>query len=133
MASKELERMFLDGWLKDHPELTFVRNSERPDFIVQDDVGELGVEVRQVFRDKGRKGSPKRIKESSRGKFLRKLASAYYTAGGRPISLSSLMSIVPSNEAIDRIVAKLRAERPAELWEQERIPDLELAFRRFSA
>lgn len=91
MASKIAERIYLDafikivGWSVDE-----IAETEAPDFVLTVAGRELGVEVRQVFKEEGRKGSPIRRDERERAEFLVEAARQYYALGGRPIYVKVL-------------------------------------------
>ena len=120
MASKDLERMYLKGFLASFPHLQLVAEGEAPDFMLRDTEGSIGLEVVLVFRDSSRKGSPAKGLENRRQASLRDLSKRYYELGGKPLSVSALMSR-PTLGDLDRLANTLRRLRPTTPWRQRRI------------
>lgn len=117
MASKISERIFLHSFLKLMPGFVIENESasqERPDFVLRDAIGRIGMEVTQVFRSSTPKGSRGRERESRRQKFLRELADAYYS-NGAPVSVKAQLPHGPNDDPKE-IAAGIRAARPSEAW-----------------
>ena len=71
MASKVLERIFVEGFLQRlGPGYVILEERESPDFLVSDGHEKFGLEVAQVFRDQGPAGSPSKAAESRRVQYL---------------------------------------------------------------
>lgn len=121
MASKELERFFVDGFLKSFPEFQFVTEREAPDFILQDTAGLIGLEVVQLFRDPSGSGSATKKIEARRQRVLADLATRYYADGGRPISVTALMQEASLGD-LKRLSTILRSTRPDQAWAQVEVP-----------
>jgi hypothetical protein len=93
MASKRLERIFVEGFIE-HIEQDFqlVTEREAPDFVLSDARGQFGLEVVQVFRDRRQSGSPSKAGESGRDKCLRRLAGRYYSRSGLPLLVQAIIA-----------------------------------------
>jgi hypothetical protein len=120
MASKDLERVYLKGFLASFPHLELIAEGEAPDFRVRDAAGLIGLEVVQVFRDSSPKGSPTKSLESRRLASVLDLSQRYYELGGKPLALSALMSS-PRLGDLDRLANTLRRLRPSTPWQRRRI------------
>ncbi|MEO6307933.1 MAG: hypothetical protein ABIO96_06160 [Nitrospiraceae bacterium] len=118
MASKVLERIFVEGFLQRlGPGNVILEERESPDFLISDGQEKFGLEVAQVFRDQGSAGSPSKAAESWRVQYLRRLASDYYSRSGLPL----LVSAEISNRFDTGLLAdRLKAARPAALWAEIR-------------
>ena len=122
------ERFFLDEFLRHVPGLRFVeqgRPPEWPDFVLADDRGPLGLELTQLFRDDGPKGSPTVTAEKRRSKLLRDIAGRYYAAGGPPAHVSAVRIGQPEGSNIDDAVRLLlkAAARVGNASERIEVPD----------
>jgi len=115
MASKKLERHYLDGFLKMVPRFELIAEREAPDFMLRDEMGSVGLELVQVFRDAASGGSLAKATESRRGQCLVDLADRYYATGGRPLLVRAVMPSC-SLGAPDRLVERIRRRRPIEPW-----------------
>ncbi|MGA6826780.1 hypothetical protein ACO9S2_04090 [Nitrospira sp. NS4] len=120
MASKVLERIFVEGFL---PRLgsgyAILEERESPDFLVSDGEERFGLEVAQVFRDQSPTGSPTKAAESRRVQYLRRLASDYYSRSGLPLLVTAN---IPNRFSMDTSVVadRLKTERPAVHWTRSR-------------
>ncbi len=124
MASKIQERIYLESFLThlDRPHL-IVEERESPDFLVAVEGEQFGLEVAQVFRDQaevGRSGSPAKALESRRNKFLRQLATDYYSADGLPLHVQVLLSDPASIEKAG-VIDQIKRARPSTPWECTKI------------
>jgi hypothetical protein len=120
MASKQLERVYLDGFLKSFPHLHVIADCEAPDFILRDAAGPIGLEVVQTFRDSSRAGSKTKEIESRRQATISDLSQRYYDSGGKPILVTALMSGASLGD-LDRLANTLQRWRPSKLWLQRRL------------
>lgn len=115
MASKILERMYLDGFLKTFSQFEVVDEREAPDFVLRDPTGSIGFELVQLFRDSTKGGSRAKAIESRRQRFLVDLARQYYAAGGRPVLVKACLPDSPIGE-LDRLIERIQLVRRAEPW-----------------
>jgi len=120
MASKQLERLYLEGFLKSFPHFEVVADCEAPDFILRDVVGPIGFEVVRVFRDTSRAGSKTKELENRRQATLRDLSQRYYDTGGKPLMVTALASGASLGD-LDRLASRLQRRRPSRLWRQRQV------------
>jgi hypothetical protein len=116
VASKLLERIFVEGFLKHiDQDLHLVAERETPDFVLSDARGQFGLEVAQIFRDRSESGSPSKAAESRRSKYLMRLASDYYSRSGLPLLMKAT---IPDQFQFDvhALTDRLIAERNDEPW-----------------
>lgn len=121
-AKRDRERVYVHSFLGHCPDYGLAGDSddqEAPDFILRDADGLLGLEVTQVFRSHGKRGSPERQGESKRAKLLAELAEAYYAAGGLPAKVDLLGRA--RSATIESVVELLREARPQEDWASVRV------------
>lgn len=121
MASKPLERCYVDGFLMAFPQFDVVEECEAPDFILRDEGGLFGLEVVQIFKDSSPAGSPAKKIESHRQAALEELAQKYYASGGKPLTVTALMP-TPSLGDLDRLARRLRQKRSCRPWTQTQLP-----------
>ena len=107
MASKKLERLFLDRMLKDlgWAAAQVLDGDEPPDFYVMTDAGRVSVEVTRIYRrEHPKKGSPEAAQEREFEQFVRSLAHEYFTGeAAQAIQMSvALPPIIrsPKGEAV---------------------------------
>src|SRR6266478_4518767 len=86
VASKRLERLFLDRMLKDlgWSAAQVLDGDEPPDFYIVTAEGRVAVEVTRIYRHEHRKGSPEAAQESEYDRFASDLAQAYYADASAP-------------------------------------------------
>jgi hypothetical protein len=122
MSSKQLERIYVGGFLRSFPEFQVVGDDDResPDFILRDQIGPIGLEVVRIFRDPSPRGSSAKRTESCRQRVLDDLAEHYYAAGGRPLMVTALMPGTALGD-LDELASRLRRRRPAIVGKQIRI------------
>ncbi len=128
MASKVLERIFVEGFLQRlDPGYVILEERESPDFLVSDGTEKFGLEVAQVFRDQGPAGSPSKAAESRRVQYLWRLASDYYSRSGLPLLVRAE---VPNRFDMDTgsLADRLKAARPAAPWARSRFKVRSSAF-----
>lgn len=121
MASKVQERIFVEGFLQHlGPKYVILEERESPDFLMSDGQETFGLEVAQIFRDRGPSGSPSRAAESRRVRFLRRLASTYYSRSGSPLHVQA---VVPDRFEADTVALadQLKAARPRDAWAEARL------------
>ena len=118
MASKVLERIFVEGFLQRlGPGYVILEERESPDFLVSDGQEKFGLEVAQVFRDQGPAGSPSKAAESWRVQYLRRLASDYYSRSGLPLLVDAEIS---NRFDTGTLADRFKAARPAAPWAENR-------------
>src|SRR3989449_8978725 len=107
VASKKLERLFLDRMLKDlgWAAAQVLDGDEPPDFYVMTDAGRVSVEVTRIYRrEHPKKGSPEAAQEREFEQFVRSLAHEYFTGeAAQAIQMSvALPPIIrsPKGEAV---------------------------------
>lgn len=116
MASKLLERIFVEGFLEHiQQDFHFVTERESPDFVLSDARGKFGLEVAQVFRDRSEAGSPSKAAESRRSDYLRRLASDYYSHSGLPLLVQARIPDKFKGD-LPALSGRLMAERNDEPW-----------------
>jgi hypothetical protein len=109
---KSLERIYAEWFVKhmgwDECE---IHDSERPDFIIDLQDKKIGLEITNLYKDEGKKGSPQKTKESLNIRWLQKLASEYYKQYSIPIRVQVLMSgsqsLPDPSDLVDEIVKVL--------------------------
>lgn len=122
MASKQIERLYLDSFLKSVGwEYSKIESGESPDFIIYSTERTFGIEVTQIFKDKSREGSRKKAIELRRDEFLKKLAQEYYDQGGRPILLKVWMYTLPDQSDTERLLHRLHESVPPEPWDHAKV------------
>jgi len=125
MASKQIERLYLNSFLKsvgwEYSKIEPGEPGESPDFIIYSTHRTFGIEVTQIFKDKPRKGSRKKAIESGRNRFLKKLAQEYYDQGGRPILLKVWMYTLPDQSDTERLLHRLHESVPPEPWDHAKV------------
>jgi hypothetical protein len=124
MASKKIERLYLDSFLKSVGwECCEPDPGESPDFIIHDSIiysthRTFGIEVTQIFKDESTKGSSKKAVESHRDKFLKKLTQEYYDQGGHPILVKLWIYTFPDQSDAERLLHRLHESVPPEAWDR---------------
>jgi len=123
MATKALERIYLDSFLKSIGwNYSNIEEGESPDFIVKSESQSFGVEVTQIFKDSSQRGSKLKEDESQRGKFLIKLAKEYYRRGGHPIALKGMIFDLPNQSMTQELLQKLINESHChQPWERSQL------------
>jgi hypothetical protein len=96
---------------------TSLTDFESPDFIVIDTHGALGLEVTRLFKDAGKRGSPKKTAEILRQHSLDAVARAYYKSNGLPLLVSAIIR-GPSLRAPEGLAEIMNLLRPAKEWDQ---------------
>jgi hypothetical protein len=76
-----------------------------PDLLVDGHGPNFGLEVREIYSDESRKGSPKRAKESSHIKQVKLICERYYKISSTPIIVKFLGCIKDVEKIIDCISA----------------------------
>jgi hypothetical protein len=120
MASKQRERFYVDGFLRAFPQFEVVDEREAPDFILRDEVGLVGLEVVQIFKDSSPTGSPAKKIEGRRQAVLMDLAKKYYAGGGGPLMVTALMPGASLGD-LDRLARRLRQRRSLRPWTQTQL------------
>lgn len=124
MASKIQERIYVEAFLARLDRYyTIVEERESPDFLITVGSEQFGLEVTQVFRDQAEvdnSGSPAKAVESSCNKFLRQIATDYYSAEGLPLHVQVLL---PDSVSIEKakLVDQIQLARPSIPWERTKI------------
>ena len=125
LNKKERERYFLDYFTRNQTNaMRVIEEREEPDFVIADSVGEYGLELVQIFKDRtisgsnnGTLSSQSKANESQQCKYLQQIAKKYYSAGGKPLQVKALLS-----DGFDcdheKIVQKLIDERPTDHFGQ---------------
>jgi hypothetical protein len=85
-----------------------------PDLLVAYNGKNFGLEVREIYLDESRKGSPKRAKETFHIKQVKLICEQYYKTTGIPILAKFLGSI----ENVERIVSCITSMQPLNDFEQ---------------
>lgn len=125
MTERAEERFYVEQFLRQMPDLRFVRQNTNPrdgaDFVVADARGEIGLEVTRLFQDTREPGtqSQKKKREAARQKVVAKLAAKYYAIGGLPL----FVHISFNERLVDvrTLAARMRDERPEQEWAQHKI------------
>jgi len=122
MASKVAERIYLDGFLRSTGwDVESVAETERPDFIVTVNGRRLGVEIRRVFKDGGRRGSMSHRAERERARFLRRAAETYYALDGASINVKVLSRGAWHHGDPAAFATRLLKATPGHAWEESKI------------
>lgn len=95
------------------PQYKIVEHGDAPDFVVTDGQMTFALEHTQVFRDQGKGGSQLRGTESDRGRYVARLADAYYGRGGLPLMVQARL-VNYEDIDIERLSGRLVRRRPAE-------------------
>ena len=110
---KLMESYYLESFFKKvHWNATIIRYGNdrgcEPDFIVDIDGCGVGIEVTELFKSTGRKGSENKAHEKQNQKYLSSLATYYYDMGGFPIRLQLHVVDNISRYNVSDIVIKLK-------------------------
>src|SRR5229473_4616070 len=112
MASKKLERLFLDRMLKDlgWTAAQVLDGDEPPDFYVMTDAGRVAVEVTRIYRrEHPTRGSPEAAQEREYHLFASDLAKAYYAdPDTRPVQVRITLPPIINNPAVRQFSRKER-------------------------
>lgn len=112
-ATKDSERFYLDEFLiREHRFHLVDANRERPDFMLADATGNIGMEITQLHRDDAEHGSQARRDEENRDTFLRAAAKRYYQRGGLPIRVQAIQ-LDRTDLNLDDFADRLQRARPA--------------------
>lgn len=120
MASKQLERVYVEGFLNAFPMFELVKEHEAPDFVMRDANGLIGMELVQVFVDAASGGSTTKKRESMRQRTLTELACRYYAIGGRPLKVTATTPTSTLGD-LDSLARRLVAQGPARPWTTKRM------------
>ena len=78
-----------------------------PDLLIGSNGDKFGLEVRELYSDESRKGSPKRAKESGNTQRIKSICKKYYEISSTPIKVNFLGSIENIEVIINCIVAAI--------------------------
>lgn len=110
---KSLERIYAEWFVSDVGwKECQIRDSEQPDFIIGLKDKKIGLEVTNLYKDEGRKGSPQKTQESLNIKWLQSLASEYYKQHSVPIRVQVLISKGQTLPAPSDLVEEIAKEIP---------------------
>jgi hypothetical protein len=121
---KEIERFYLNSFFEKMGILArIVRDGDdsgnEPDFFVELEGDEIGVEVTQLFKSIERKGSPDKAKEAQHRYSLLRLADEYYQISDIPINIQRLGNNIMFEGSSHRDVAQRLLEVAGQLGEWE--------------
>lgn len=118
-TKKQHERLYLEAFLHQvgWQHYRIVGEPDPPDFLLDTGDGILAVEVTQLYKDEGPRGSPVRAAEGERLEFLRNLAGEYYSQSGKPLLVKAMLPGIPAPTAIASVAAQLHQCRPKVAWE----------------
>ncbi len=115
MASKKLERCFVDRMLTDLAWSGFdvLPGDEPPDFLLVSGSSRIALEVTRVYARENRKGSPAAAQEREFQRFTSELEAAYFSErGARTIQVGVVMPSIIRSRAVRRFSPE---ERRADL------------------
>ncbi len=75
-----------------------------PDLIVSTRSGKFGLEIREIYLDESRKGSPKKAQETRNENKLGSIVDAYYTTNKSPIRVVFFGNINNKNKIVARLI-----------------------------
>jgi hypothetical protein len=94
MANKQIERMYLEWFLKtNNIESHNIKDKEPPDFHMTHHNKRIGVEVTNIYNEPcpGRKGSKSRRIECIHGQWLNRLSLDYYQKSETPVAVKVIL------------------------------------------
>ncbi len=116
---RQRERLYLEAFLGQigwhHHRIAW--GPDPPDFLLETGDEIIAVEMTQLYKDEGLRGSPVKAAEGERAKFLRQLASEYYAQGGRPLLVKAMVPGIPDPRAVAALAARLHECRPTVAWD----------------
>ncbi|MBN1929563.1 MAG: hypothetical protein JW764_08490 [Chlorobiaceae bacterium] len=111
---KIAEQIYTEWFLKEKGWEDFeLVESEKPDFILLKSDEKIGIEITNLYKNEGSKGSPIKTQESHNNEWLQEIASKYYNSNNPPIKIDILFKRNQKLIKIDNIVRQIEKNIPS--------------------
>lgn len=114
VTQKQQERSYVEDFLRcEFPYWEIQRESETPDFIINDGQTSFGLEVTTLHKDIGKRGSAGRKKEDRNKRRIASLQKSYEERGGSPLSVRVLGNLsAPGFDLVEMLKPENFPTRP---------------------
>lgn len=119
VVKKRIERFYAEWFLGQAqlPSCALVDCEEPPDFVLDFGSEKAGLEITQLFKEEGMKGSKSKQTESERQKWLSEIADKYYTFSNVPLSVKIIIKSDKLDISTDCVASELVRKNSSDILE----------------